>query len=40
MGQCNSTEEEANLHKLKIDKSKEGMTFGLAAMRGNPKIKF
>lgn len=34
MGQCASTDNQANLHKFKIDKTKRGITFGLASMKG------
>lgn len=39
MGQQNSTQSKANLHKVKIDKSKRGISFGLASMKGNFLIK-
>lgn len=34
MGQCASADNQPNLHKFKIDKTKRGITFGLASMRG------
>jgi len=34
MGQCASSDNQANLHKFKIDKSKRGISFGLASMKG------
>ena len=41
MGQCsNKNEPKPNLLKHKVDKSKRGITFGLASMRGKSLFYF
>lgn len=40
MGQCASNDNQPNLHKFKLDKSKRGISFGLSSMRGKVLILF